>query len=123
MLIVNALSESRGIDDSHGNTGAILFELDVVLLDSYGVFLVCPGHRVGDGIGVERRVEIFRILVQSRCAVGKEGLVNERVDESCSTAAGGACPSAPCISASHWSSINSDESISGQAEGVDQRST
>ena len=64
MLVVDTLSETRGIDNSQSDPSSILLQLDVVLFDTYRIFLVSPCCCVGDGVGVELRVEVRGVLVQ-----------------------------------------------------------
>jgi hypothetical protein len=66
VLVINTLSETRGIDNSQSDPGSILLQLDIVLFNTYRVFLVSPCCRVRNGVGVELRVQVQRVLVQ-RC--------------------------------------------------------
>jgi hypothetical protein len=91
VFVVNALSESRRIDNRQSDPSSIFFQLDVVLLDTYRVFLVSPGGGVGDSSGVKRGVQILGILMERCRAMSEKGLIDKGVDKGCSATTRGAC--------------------------------
>ena len=64
VLIVNTFPETRGINNSQSDPSSVLLQLNIMLFDTYRIFLVGPGCCVGDSSGVELGVKVCGVLVQ-----------------------------------------------------------
>lgn len=81
MLVVDALAETRGVDDSEGDAHTVLLKLNVDGLDLDLTLNVGVGSGLLGEAGVNLGARVLGVLQDLLGAVGKHRLLNQRVNE------------------------------------------
>lgn len=81
MLVVDALAEAGGVNNSEGDADTVLLKLNVHGLDLNLALNVGVGSGLLSKAGVDLGARVLGVLEDLLGAVGKHGLLNERVNE------------------------------------------
>jgi hypothetical protein len=91
LVVVNAITKARGVDNSKRDAHTILLKLDVDGLDLDGATSVRVSRGLQGEVGVDLGARVLRVAQERLRPVRQEGLLDERVDERGAASARRAC--------------------------------